>query len=58
MDILKKKQQTHQVNGVHENDRVIGMKWKSKSVWLLSIYHNPSRFGLPVSMAEATLFRQ
>lgn len=33
-------------NGVHGNDPMIRMKWKSKSLWLLSIYHSLCGIGL------------
>lgn len=38
MDVLDEK--THQGKGGHGNDPVIRMNWKSKSLWLLAIYHN------------------
>lgn len=53
MDVLKEK--THQGKGGHGNDSVIRMNWKSKSPWLLSIYHNLNGIGFNDSLAEATL---
>lgn len=44
MDFWKKK--THQGKGGYGNDPVIRIKWKSKSLWLLSIYHSLNRIGL------------
>lgn len=41
---LEKK--THQGKGGYGNDPVIRIKWKSKSLWLLSIYHSLNRIGL------------
>lgn len=44
MDVLKEK--SHRGKGGTGNDPVIRMRWKSKSLWLLSIHHNLNRIGL------------
>lgn len=46
MDALQEK--THKGKGEHGKDPVIRIKWESKSLWLLSIYHNLKRIGLNV----------
>lgn len=43
INVLKK---AHWGNLVHGNDTVTGMKWKSVSVWLFSIYNNLNGIGL------------